>query len=51
MNMTDEQITKNKGGRPKTDKHGKLIWVSADFVELVEEFLNMLKQAKARLRM
>jgi hypothetical protein len=43
--------TNPKGaGRKKLDKHGKMVWVQSDFVELVEEFLNMLKSAKANLR-
>jgi hypothetical protein len=46
--MIDQQATtttpKNKGGRPRKDKHGALIWTPAEYVELMTAYLEFLKQ-------
>jgi hypothetical protein len=34
----------NKGGRPKADKKGALLWVSAEFVDAMNAYLELLKQ-------
>ena len=38
--MTEQ--TKNKGGRPKADKHGQMVWVKADYLETVKAFIELL---------
>jgi|GEM_PF-1532777 hypothetical protein len=35
---------KNKGGRPKKDKKGILLWVAADYADAMQAFLETLKQ-------
>lgn len=38
-------------GRPKLDKRGKMVWVKAEYIEIVAAFIQMLDDAKAKLRM
>ena len=38
-------------GRPKLDKRGKMVWVKAEYIEIVTAFIQMLDDAKAKLRM
>ena len=47
--MTDE--TKRPVGRPKSDKHGRVVWVKHEYIEIVTAFIKMLDDAKAKLRM
>jgi len=47
---TEQQATptKKKGGRPKAEKHGTNIWVAAEYVTLVNEYLEFLKGIKTQ---
>jgi hypothetical protein len=42
--MTEQIKEKNKGGRPRKEKKGKLIWVPDFAVDIVEAVLNVTKQ-------
>ena len=50
--MTTKQATtttpKNKGGRPRKDKKGALLWVSAEFVDAMNAYLELLKQQQTQ---
>lgn len=50
--MNDKQETpipaKNKGGRPKAKKTGAMIWVSAELLESVTEFIELMKRQQDR---
>lgn len=35
---------KNKGGRPKADKKGAMVWVSAELLDAVQAYIELLKQ-------
>jgi hypothetical protein len=44
--------TNPKGaGRKKVEKHGKMMWVKAEYIEIVTALIQMLDDAKAKLRM
>ena len=46
MSDNNETIAKpkNKGGRPKAAKKGKILWVAAEYVDAMNAFLETLKQ-------
>ncbi|MDP3331274.1 MAG: hypothetical protein Q8S55_04660 [Methylococcaceae bacterium] len=49
--MVEKQTTatpKNKGGRPRKDKKGALLWVSAEFVDSMTAYLELLKQQQTK---
>jgi hypothetical protein len=45
---TEQQTTpiKNKGGRPRKDKKGAMVWISAEFMDSVNAYLELLKQQR-----
>lgn len=44
MGTETESKPKNKGGRPRKDKKGALLWVPDIYVDAVRGFLEGLKQ-------
>jgi hypothetical protein len=44
--MTEQIKEKNKGGRPRKEKKGALIWVQSEYVDTIKAVLETLKQQK-----
>lgn len=46
MNEKKSNSPQKKMGRPKADKYGAMIWVSADILDAVQAYIKQLKEKK-----
>jgi hypothetical protein len=43
-----ESPAKNKGGRPKKEKHGAMMWIPAELKETVQVLIQVQKQKQVK---
>lgn len=49
MSTETESKPKNKGGRPRKDKKGAMVWVPAEIMDSVSAYIELLKQQQRKV--